>query len=227
MSNSTIWNFWAKRYENLWVQKVSLAPTRVKVIEELKEIITERDKVYRILDIGCGTGQLILDIKRSFNEFDLEIHGIDFSEKMIESAKENLKAGEVFSKENTKIKEICDDESLLNVMDTVDLNKIHKKFHIITCTHSFPYYKIQKKVLMDMGGLLDENGTLIIANASENTAYDKVAMKLVKLTTGKATYPSIEKMNSMKPKTLILKNIIKIKERFFMPSIILFRWKKV
>ena len=80
---------------------------------------------------------------------------------------------------------------------------------------------------MDMGGLLDENGTLIIANASENTAYDKVAMKLVKLTTGKAIYPSIEKMNSMKPKTLVLKNIIKIKERFFMPSIILFRWKKV
>ena len=50
-----IWDFWAKHYEGLWVQRVSLKPTREYVAQKVGSMIQE--KAQTLLDLGCGTGE--------------------------------------------------------------------------------------------------------------------------------------------------------------------------
>ena len=56
-----IWNFWAKRYERLWVQKYSLKPTRDYVANTISKYI-KSEGITKILDLGCGPGELIRDL---------------------------------------------------------------------------------------------------------------------------------------------------------------------
>ena len=60
--------------ENTW---------RSKIIEYLNPVSGER-----ILDVGCGTGSLILKIKRSVG--DVDMHGIDPDSKVLEIARNKL-----------------------------------------------------------------------------------------------------------------------------------------
>lgn len=46
MSSQKIWDFWAKRYDRLWVQKYSLYPTRREIISFLNKRL-EKNKKYR------------------------------------------------------------------------------------------------------------------------------------------------------------------------------------
>jgi methyltransferase type 12 len=55
----SIWDFWANYYNKLWVQKYSLKPSRDKVIDIIKKT---KIKNGDLLDMGCGTGQLLEDI---------------------------------------------------------------------------------------------------------------------------------------------------------------------
>ena len=55
MSNQKIWNFWAPRYKELWVQKVSLKPTRVKVLEVMSKLYPSKE-LNCYMDVGCGVG---------------------------------------------------------------------------------------------------------------------------------------------------------------------------
>ncbi len=85
MNKQVIWDFWAKHYENLWVQKYSLRPTRREVLSNLKEKL-KADNNNKILDVGCGTGQLLRELRSRFKQFKLELLGIDFSKEMIHQA---------------------------------------------------------------------------------------------------------------------------------------------
>lgn len=205
MSNSKLWDYWSKHYERLWVQKYSLKPTRKITIDLIK---TYNKESLDILDIGCGTGQLISDIRQNFKNKSLNLKGLDYSKGMIEKARKNIDYADFILK------------------DISDINSLDNKFDIITCTHSLPYYANQQKAISDMSNLLKKDGILIIACGSSNTVYDKFAFSLVKLTTGFAKYPSIKNLKYMTKDNLELLKIIKIKEKFFMPTIIVSLFKK-
>lgn len=96
MSNKSVWNFWAGVYNSLAAQAVSLAPTRRYL---LKRLASQPLAGRRILDIGCGTGQLLADIAalaKTQNSTAVspvlsgttepELWGIDYSARMIEQA---------------------------------------------------------------------------------------------------------------------------------------------
>lgn len=205
MSNSKLWDYWSKYYERLWVQKYSLKPTRKITIDLIK---TYNKESLDILDIGCGTGQLISDIRQNFKNKSLNLKGLDYSKGMIEKARKNIDYADFILK------------------DISDINSLDNKFDIITCTHSLPYYANQQKAISDMSNLLKKDGILIIACGSSNTVYDKFAFSLVKLTTGFAKYPSIKNLKYMTKDNLELLKIVKIKEKFFMPTIIVSLFKK-
>ena len=207
MKSVKIWDFWADKYERLWVQKYSLSPTRREIIKELKEIIKE-DRAYRILDMGCGTGQLIRDIKKEFSGVNIKFTGVDISSKMIEAAKEKNKEADYL---NSSIEEF---------------NEQASTFDIIVCTHSFPYYSNKQEAINKFHYLLKEEGYLFLAQASANSLYDHIVMFFVEFTTSSAKYLSIENIRNLTKEKFNMIKINKIKEKSFMPTIALFLLKK-
>ena len=124
MKKQNVWDHWAKKYNALSVQRLSLAPTRKEILLYLEEIFS-KDKKYKILDVGCGTGQLLQEIQTKFKDYKLNLSGIDFSKEMINKAK--------------SIGQSIDFQQL----DVKDIQTLDGKYDIIICTHSLPYYENQ------------------------------------------------------------------------------------
>lgn len=203
MNKYRAWDFWADKYNNLWVQKYSLMPTRKKIIKNILEI-NDKKKTIQILDIGCATGQLAFDLYKEDIKFNYL--GIDVSKKMITEA---LK----YKKPNIKF-EVCNIEAL-----EVEFLK-GMTFDVIICSHSFPYFEDKKAVVEKITTILSKGGMFILVNAVENNIYDKIIMNFVKITTSKAKYLSINDLSAMlKESGLIKNNIDIIKEKFYMPNI--------
>lgn len=197
-----IWDFWANKYESLWVQKYSLKPTREQTINE---ILTLKENA-QVLDIGCGVGELINAAIKS--RPDLRLTGMDFSKKMLEISKDK----------NKNVEHIH--------LNADKLSNVNRTYDCVVCTHSLPYYKDQEKIINEIANLLSKNGRLIIAFASANSIFDKIALSLVKLTTGRAKYPSKASFESMIEEGFIIKECIIIKKRVYMPTILFYSLRK-
>jgi len=200
MSSQKVWNFWAPRYKDLWVQKVSLEPTRKKVLTHIKRSFAGK-VIGSYIDIGCGIGELIELIESTC--VTEHSYGLDYSSGMIDIA----------SKRALKTKWHCED---IHAFETT------QKMDLVICTHSFPYYKDQKFVLRKLSKMLNPGGRLLIAFASKNSFYDALCMAVVKITTGKAIYPSVTEFITIASEDFKPLTTTRIKEKWYMPSIYLF-----
>ncbi len=204
-----IWNFWAEKYDKLWVQKYSLKPTRNYIRSSLSRYIRDYkdNEELKVLDLGCGSGQLINELRESFD--NIEITGLDFSEKMLEVSK----------KRNPSVKHIQ--------MEAENLNKLNGKYNVIVCSHSLPYYKEARKVFSYLDNVLSDEGKIFIAFASGESFYDRFILSFVKLTTGKASYHSDSQFRLLIYPYFYVENLKIIKEKSFMPRIALYTLNKV
>ncbi len=203
-----IWDFWSGFYEKLWVQKYSLKPTRNKVIDIVRRV---RKDGMSVLDIGCGTAQLLRELDKNFGS-SLELYGIDYSARMLREA--------------SKKPEYKSGRFRLKKLDVEHIARIKRKFDIISCCHSFPYYKNQKRAFDSIGRLVKDGGVLIMASGTVNNLYDKLVLSLVSLSTGKARYPSLKDYKSYSSEDLKVVKAYTIRERIYMPSINVLLYKK-
>ena len=208
MHAEDIWDYWADRYEGLWVQKYSLRPTREKIIAELG-LILEPEKKYRILDMGCGTGQLLRGIQANFADYDIDYTGVDISYKMIEAAKER----------SNGMNFIVSGVESFNAEDGL--------FDIVLCSHSFPYYRDKKSAIGKFHRMVKSGGYLFLAQASQNNLYDGIIMPFVRLTTSKARYPGVKEIQDLLAGKFAIRKTERIWERFYMPSIYMFAGQKL
>ena len=203
-----VWENLAHKYNNLWVQKYSLGPTRREVLKIVLPLLEENKKL-RILDIGCGTGQLVNEISKSYE--DVNYLGIDVASNMISEAKSN----------NLKDKNIKFKTCGIEKFNTKD------KFDIIICTHAFPYFPNKEEILKKMYKMCNKNANIIIVNSSTNSLKDLLINFFLKATTSKAKYLSIKEMKKLfeivKFKVCDIKII---RERKYMPTIALFHVKR-
>lgn len=199
-----MWDFWANYYDKLWVQKYSLTPTRNRIVNNIKI-----DENFNILDAGCGIGELLRDMKNKFNSNTLNLYGIDYSSSMIKRGK--------------KI------DSTINYehMDVCHVDEYYSNMDYILCSHSFPYYRDKREILKKFHRVLKDDGTLLLAQASENSLYDKIALFFVKFTTGRAQYLSINNIRDLSKDLFKLEKLEIIREKPFMPSIVLFVLRKI
>lgn len=207
MLNRSIWDFWADKYDRLWVQKYSLGPSRREIIKALTPMIKE-DRKYKLLDMGCGTGQLLRELQEDFKNFNIEYTGVDISPKMIEKCREQ------------------DHKTKYIVSNMDDFEAQQEAFDFIICSHSFPYYPHKSKAIEKFQQLLAKDGVLLLVQASANSVYDQIAMFFVKFTTSKAQYLSINGITDLVKGRFEQLDTIKIKEKFYMPTICLFLLKK-
>lgn len=197
-----IWDFWATKYNKLWVQKYSLTPTREYILKVL-----DISKPLKILDLGCGPGELIQELLR--RNSDLDITGLDYSKGMLkESERKNPKAKHIH-------------------MDVANLHSLKEKFDVIISTHSIPYWKEPEKVMKDLSHLLEDDGVIYLGFASGTSFYDKLALFFVKFTTGPANYPSHRTFTELVSPYFTIENRYVIKEKHYMPTIAVYTLRKV
>lgn len=201
-----VWDKLAKKYDSLWVQNYSLAPTRKAVLMNIGKL----DNINKLLDLGCGTGQLLQEIY--IKNKNIKLYGLDKSEQMIAQA----------SDKDTGATLLCADISEDNILDTLGGG-----FDLVVCCHSFPYYKNKPEVINKIYNLLNDSGYVIFAQASINSYYDKFAMAIVEKTAEKANYLSKKDFIALTEEKFELKSEFQVHEKWFMPSICGFVFKKV
>lgn len=115
------------------------------IIENLKG-----KKIHSILDLGCGTGVLLEQIK----ELNLaeELSGIDISAEMLKIAKSRL-----------------GNHATLILGDTEKLPFQDNSFDAIICNDSFHHYPLPHIVLEEVSRCLRENGILVIGDCWQPT----------------------------------------------------------
>lgn len=204
--NYNVWEKLACKYNKLWVQKYSLGPTRKEVEKIIFPILDKNPKI-KILEIGCGTGQLVSEIVAKYQ--NINYFGIDAANAMVEIAQKQNK--------NLTFESI-----------PIEKYETNENFDLIICTHAFPYFPEKEKTLKKISGFCNKGAKIIIANASCNSIKDKIITFFLKATTSKASYLSIEEMKKLFGKaSLNCMNVKIIRERKYMPTIALFDLEKL
>lgn len=191
-----IWDKLAAKYDSLWVQKYSLSPTRREVLRQITKI---RPK--SMLDLGCGTGQLIEAVEHQEHCYCV---GIDKSSEMIELAR-------VKNPDATFI--------VADISAGMPQQLYGQQFDLITCTHSFPYYSQKARAFEVVAELLSLHGAAIFVQASINNSYDSAVMAVIEKTAEKAEYLSGAEFSALAAKQFVIAEEFLIRERWFMPSI--------
>lgn len=198
----SIWDFWARHYDSLWVQRVSLRPTRQALIRNI-----EVRSGHSILDMGCGTGQLLGDLKNHFGEKEFIYAGVDQSEDMIAVARKKYPHNDFY------------------IASSAAYQSSGRLYDVVICSHSFPYFPNKVFMFRKLRAFLKEGGSLMIAQAAMDNIYDRFILSLVKLTTSQAHYYSRSRMRELaKPVFRSLPEETRISDRIFMPSIYLYKW---
>ena len=110
------------------------------IIDRLSDIIFDN-----VLDVGCGTGEILNTIKNRYPAVSL--YGIDISEEMLKKAKEKLL--------NTAELSLGDAECLPYENDYFDL---------LICSDSFHHYPNPQKAIEELYRVLKPDGHLLITD---------------------------------------------------------------
>lgn len=198
MKPARVWDFWAPRYERLWVQKCSLGPTRAALRAALDGI-----PAGRLLDVGCGTGQLARELP------GWGYTGIDLSPSMVAEARSR----------NPSARFECSDVMAFAAKPGA--------FDAVVCAHAFPYLPDRPAAMSRLADWVRPGGLLLLAQACTEDTYDRFALALVKLTTSRARYLSAAGLAALaRPRLGEPEAMVRIDRNPLVPSLRLLVWRK-
>lgn len=160
------WSLYARRYTWLPVQPLSLRPTRDLVVRRVAE---DWAGARRVLDMGCGVGQLALSLVERFP--DMEVTAVDPSPEMIDTARRDRSHPRI-------------DYRLGRVEDVPG----DPPFDLAVTTHALPYVEEPVDFLRRLGEVVRPGGGLLLAQACTENLWDALLLRAVKITTGPADY---------------------------------------
>ena len=116
-------------------------PTIKEMLPDLKDTT--------ILDLGCGTGFMLNEIKKIYKlkNKNLDLYGLDISEEMIKIANENLNG-----------------KANLKVGDSEYIPWKDNTFDLVVCNASFHHFSNPEKTLFEIKRVLNSNGILILGD---------------------------------------------------------------
>src|SRR3989344_6049783 len=125
--NHAIFQFWMKRFHKAAIKEIDF------------------NKKAKILDISCGTGELLGSLWQKSNKNSY--FGVDISDGMLKKAKERLPQ---------RIK--------LSIMDVHNLSFPDNYFDYVISTEAFHHYGNQAKALTEMKRVCKSNGRVIVVD---------------------------------------------------------------
>lgn len=157
--NSTQEQFsiWSERYEfGIWYRYFYRSYLFV-----LKKAKINNKKV---LDIGCGTGQLCLLAKNQFRA--KKVTGVDLSPEMIKIAKQKITGTDAIS---------------FYVAEAEKIPSRDDEFDVIFCLNSFHHYPDQRRALMEMKRVLKKEGRIFLLDPCTDGKLRAVWSNLLKI----------------------------------------------
>ncbi len=137
---SKLWNKSGKQYQEYALKFPQYKQTNEKLIE-----ISDIKPNQIIVDIACGTGLTTKEVLKNCPDIE-RIYAIDFSEDMINIAKEFVQSKKV----------------AFIVADAEDVDKfISEKVDMVLCNSAFWQFQNQNQVLNAISNVLKNNGKLI------------------------------------------------------------------
>jgi len=140
----------------------SMAGTRDLIAKqlEIEAIVRHVKDGMTILDAGCGNGITAMTLASVFN---VDITGIDFSAKLIDSAQSAKSVSEFVGKVDFMV---CDLAILPHALDFIadKYDLIYTERAIINLTN----WNIQKRVIESLGHMLTPNGTYLMCECSQD-----------------------------------------------------------
>lgn len=130
--------------------------------EIIKQIDFTKSRL-KILDVGCGTGNLLLKIARKYNK-SIELVGVDLSPKMISIAKEKLEENSFINYET-------------GTSDNLKFNSNY--FDYVICSNSLHHHPSTQNSLKEMTRVLKKNGKLIIVDGILDGIFRKINFYII------------------------------------------------
>ena len=138
-----------KGFFNAWASFYDFSPLKPWLFFIQKELvkaipIRELTSEVKILDVGCGTGDALLEMSKRGTA---KLYGIDLSEGMLNRAKKKLKGIAILRKgdvEHTGFKD--------------------STFDYVLCTEAFHHFPNPNTALREMHRVLKKEGTCVIAD---------------------------------------------------------------
>lgn len=149
---------WSRKYDKSILQGLVFRNSHDMFIKH----IVQHNNTFRILDIGCGTGEFALKLKEHGK--DINIFGIDISTEMIQIAKAK-----------TKINRNID----FRVGDVEKMPYDNNYFDYITCAHSFHHYPNKRKAIREMFRVLKGNGKAMIIDGYKDGIVGRVIFDFI------------------------------------------------
>ncbi len=138
MASHWFFDAWSRIYDLPPVQRATYWPVHEAVLRGL-----HGSKPRRLLDIGCGTGQLTARLQRQFPRAVLV--GCDFSHGMLQHATRRSSAVEWVQG------------------DAMHLPFADRRFDVVTSTESFHWFPDQQAALAEIFRVLAPEGRLLVA----------------------------------------------------------------
>ncbi len=138
---------WSASYDRSILQNWLFHPSHETLIAQIEPSDT------RLLDVGCGTGQFLVEVLRRNPQ--LTAVGLDLSMKMLEQGSARFQA---FA---DRMQAVRGDSEHLPFADD--------QFDVITCSHSFHHYPRQSAVVAEMHRVLKPNGKLLVLDGLRDT----------------------------------------------------------
>lgn len=141
--NISFFDRWAKSYDfplfQFWMKKFHRP-----VLQEI-----DYSKKQSILDLSCGTGELLKEIQSRDHLEKLKLSGIDISQKMLAAAKDKLSK-----------------KANLILGDVHDLPFKTNSFEDVISTEAFHHYYDQSGALLEMKRVVKRGGKVIVVDVN-------------------------------------------------------------
>jgi len=170
---------WAHTYDRSLLHHFLFRSSYVALMEEIARWHAAHARPFRVLDIGCGTGELAAMLARS--PWPVEAIGLDYSPAMCRAADVKIREPAVTSSESAIANRATgrSNGAAFVAADSEILPFADASFDVVTCSNSFHHYPHQLNVVCGVRRVLRPGGRFILIDGFRDNVVGWVTFDVI------------------------------------------------